>query len=91
MFSCELEQLELAETIGHRPGNALVIVRHLSRSCAKMLCGNIGDHHAGALARERQRRSAANAVRCPSYKRNSAQKRSGLVNRHFLLLALVRP
>ena len=29
---------------------------------------NVGDHHAGALARECQRRSAADAVRCPGYK-----------------------
>src|SRR5947208_5911676 len=47
---------------------------------------NIGDHHAGALARERQRGGAADAVRCAGHKRNPSCERSILVHSHFLLL-----
>src|SRR5436190_12148127 len=43
---------------------------------------NIGDHHAGALARERQRRSATDAVRCAGHKGSPSCERSILVNSH---------
>src|SRR5437773_2576460 len=47
---------------------------------------DIGDHHVCALAGERQRGGAADAVRCAGHKRNPSCERSILVHSHFLLL-----
>ncbi len=49
---------------------------------------NIGDHHAGALAGERQRRGAADAVRCSGHERDFTRVAPVLVRCHILLLVL---
>ncbi len=52
-----------------------------------VLFRNVGDHHAGTLTRERQRRGTVNAVGCSSDKGNLARKASILVRCHVLLLS----
>src|SRR3954469_13578392 len=50
------------------------------------LLRDIGDHHAGALARERYCRGAADAVRRTRHERDLPRKVSILVRHRFLLL-----
>ena len=54
------------------------LLDHAGRFLVALL-RNIGDHHAGALARERQRRGAADAVRCPGHERDLPGETSFLV------------
>src|SRR5206468_2624533 len=52
-----------------------------------VLFRNVGDHHAGTRACERQRRGAADAARCSGDKGNLARKACMLIRCHVLLLS----
>ena len=60
-----------------------------ARRVLNALFRDVGDHHAGALARERQRRGAADAAPCPGYKRNLSRVASVLIRCHVLLSTLL--
>ena len=70
---------------GERP--PALFLNHVGRLLVALF-RHVGDDHAGALARERHRRGAADAVRCSGYERNPPSKPSLLVRRgHCLLLS----